>query len=118
LGRTIVEFKNKQRIFSQGDPADSVFYIQKGRVRLSVLSARGKEATLALLNPGEFLGEDSIEGGTVSWGRQREQLRSLRNVTIQLLPSNSVIEAAVKKATPHRGVCPTMTSRIAQYGQF
>ena len=60
LGRTIVELKNKQTIFSQGDPADSVFYIQKGRVKLSVLSARGKEATLALLNPGEFVGEDSI----------------------------------------------------------
>ena len=60
LGRTIVELKNKQTIFSQGDPADSVFYIQKGRVKLSVLSAPGKEATLALLNPGEFVGEDSI----------------------------------------------------------
>ncbi len=60
IGRKIVEFRNKQTIFSQGDAADSVFYIQKGRVRLSVLSARGKEATLALLNPGEFLGEDAI----------------------------------------------------------
>ena len=60
IGRKIVEFRNKQTVFSQGDLADSVFYIQKGRVRLSVLSARGKEATLALLNPGEFLGEDAI----------------------------------------------------------
>ena len=60
VGRKIVEFRNKQTVFSQGDMADSVFYIQKGRVRLSVLSARGKEATLALLNPGEFLGEDAI----------------------------------------------------------
>jgi CRP/FNR family cyclic AMP-dependent transcriptional regulator len=60
IGRKIVEFRNKQTVFSQGDLADSVFYIQKGRIRLSVLSARGKEATLALLNPGEFLGEDAI----------------------------------------------------------
>jgi CRP/FNR family cyclic AMP-dependent transcriptional regulator len=60
IGRKIIEFRNKQTVFSQGDLADSVFYIQKGRVRLSVLSARGKEATLALLNPGEFLGEDAI----------------------------------------------------------
>ena len=60
VGRKIVEFRNKHTVFSQGDMADSVFYIQKGRVRLSVLSARGKEATLALLNPGEFLGEDAI----------------------------------------------------------
>ena len=60
IGRKIVEFNNKQTIFSQGDPADSVFYIQTGRVKLTVLSTRGKEATLALLNPGEFLGEDAI----------------------------------------------------------
>jgi CRP/FNR family transcriptional regulator, cyclic AMP receptor protein len=60
LGRKILEFATKQRIFSQGDSADSVFYIQTGKVRLTVLSPRGKEATLALLNHGEFLGEDSI----------------------------------------------------------
>jgi CRP/FNR family transcriptional regulator, cyclic AMP receptor protein len=52
LGRTIVEFKNKQTIFSQGDPADSVFYIQTGRVKLTVLSTRGKEATLMVLPSG------------------------------------------------------------------
>jgi len=60
LARQILEIKNKQRLFAQGDPADSAYYLQKGRVKLSVLSARGKEAVLALLNPGEFLGEDSI----------------------------------------------------------
>jgi CRP/FNR family cyclic AMP-dependent transcriptional regulator len=60
LDRKIVEIKNKQKIFAQGDAADSVFYIQKGRVKLSVISATGKEAILALLNPGEFLGEDAI----------------------------------------------------------
>src|SRR5690349_17086867 len=60
LGRQIVELKNKQTLFAQGDTADSAFYIQKGRIKLSVLSARGKEAVLALLNPGEFLGEDAI----------------------------------------------------------
>lgn len=58
--RKIVELKSRQRIFAQGDPADSVFYIQRGRVKLSVLSKRGKEAVLALLGPGEFLGEDAI----------------------------------------------------------
>lgn len=60
LDRKIVEIRNKQKIFAQGDAADSVFYIQKGRVKLSVISAAGKEAILALLNPGEFLGEDAI----------------------------------------------------------
>jgi CRP/FNR family transcriptional regulator, cyclic AMP receptor protein len=60
LDRKIVDVKRKQKIFSQGDPADSVYYIQKGRVKLSVISAAGKEAIFALLNPGEFLGEESI----------------------------------------------------------
>lgn len=60
IGRKLVQFKEKQTVFAQGDVAGSVFYIQTGRVKLSVLSARGKEAILALLNPGEFLGEDAI----------------------------------------------------------
>jgi CRP/FNR family transcriptional regulator, cyclic AMP receptor protein len=60
LARRIVELKTNQTIFAQGDAADSVFYIQEGRVKLTVTSARGKEAVLALLTPGEFLGEDAI----------------------------------------------------------
>jgi CRP/FNR family transcriptional regulator, cyclic AMP receptor protein len=60
VGRRVVELKSKQTVFAQGDPADSVFYIKKGTIKLTVLSARGKEATLALLNAGEFFGESSI----------------------------------------------------------
>ena len=60
LGRKVIELTNGKTAFVQGDPADSVYYIQKGRIKLSVLSARGKEATLALLNPGEFFGENAI----------------------------------------------------------
>src|SRR5579864_3842507 len=60
LGRTVVDLKKKQTIFSQGDPADTVFYIQHGKVRLSVISSGGKEATIALLGAGDFLGEDCI----------------------------------------------------------
>jgi CRP/FNR family cyclic AMP-dependent transcriptional regulator len=60
LGRTVHRYKPRQIIFSQGEAADAVFYIQEGRVRLSVLSKQGKEATIALLGPGDFLGEGSI----------------------------------------------------------
>jgi CRP/FNR family transcriptional regulator, cyclic AMP receptor protein len=60
LGRKIVDLKKKQTVFSQGDPADAVFYIQHGRIRLSVISSRGKEATIALLGGGDFLGEECI----------------------------------------------------------
>jgi CRP/FNR family transcriptional regulator, cyclic AMP receptor protein len=60
IGRTLCQYKPKQTIFSQGEPADSVFYIQDGRVRLSVVSQQGKEATIALLGTGDFLGEGCI----------------------------------------------------------
>jgi CRP-like cAMP-binding protein len=60
LGRRIVEVKPKQSLFSQGDPADSVFYLQKGRGKLSVVSETGREATIALLSAGDFIGEESL----------------------------------------------------------
>src|SRR6201987_894436 len=60
LGRTLRRYRPKQAVFSQGDPADAVFYIQEGKVRLSVLSKQGKEATIALLGTGDFLGEGCI----------------------------------------------------------
>jgi len=60
IGKTIREYAPKSPIFSQGESANSVFYIQKGRVRLSVVSKQGKEATLGLYGPGNFLGEGCI----------------------------------------------------------
>jgi len=59
-GRTVYHYRPKQAIFSQGDRADAVFYIQEGKARLSVLSKQGKEATIALLGSGDFLGEECI----------------------------------------------------------
>lgn len=60
LGRTVINLKKKQAVFSQGEPAEAVFYIQRGRIRLSVISPGGKEATIALLGNGDFLGEECI----------------------------------------------------------
>ena len=60
IGRAIRKYGPKQAIFSQGEPATAVFYIQQGRVRLSVVSKPGREATIALLGPGDFLGEGCI----------------------------------------------------------
>ena len=59
-GRTVHQYRPKQAIYSQGDPADAVFYLREGKVRLSVLSKQGKEATIALLGSGDFLGEECI----------------------------------------------------------
>jgi CRP/FNR family transcriptional regulator, cyclic AMP receptor protein len=61
-GRRILEIARKQTIFTQGDVADAVFYIQKGRVRLAVVSKAGKEATIAILREGDFFGEGSMAG--------------------------------------------------------
>jgi CRP/FNR family cyclic AMP-dependent transcriptional regulator len=61
-GRTIAAFLRKQTIFVQGDSSDAVFYIQTGRVKLSVLSKNGKEATIGILNDGNFFGEGCLAG--------------------------------------------------------
>ena len=60
IGRNIVQLKARQTFYSQGNPADSVFYLQHGRARLIVVSSAGKEATITLLSPGDFVGEESI----------------------------------------------------------
>ncbi len=62
LGRRIVQIKAKHHFFTQGSPADSVFYLQSGRAKLTVVSKNGKEATLSLLTAGDFVGEESLAG--------------------------------------------------------
>jgi CRP/FNR family cyclic AMP-dependent transcriptional regulator len=60
LGRRIVEFEEKENLFTQGDEADSVFYLQHGRAKLTVVSQTGKEATITLLSSGDFVGESAL----------------------------------------------------------
>ena len=61
-GRTIAAFPRKQTIFKQGEESDAVFYIQTGKVKLTVLSKNGKEATIGILNEGDFFGEGCLVG--------------------------------------------------------
>jgi CRP-like cAMP-binding protein len=61
-GRSVGTYTAGQVVFSQGDPADAVFYIQKGKVKIAVVSEQGKEAVVALLGPKEFLGEGGLAG--------------------------------------------------------
>jgi CRP-like cAMP-binding protein len=61
-GKTILEFKKDENVFEQGDAADNVFYIQKGKVKLTVLSEQGKEAVVAILEAGQFFGEGCMNG--------------------------------------------------------
>jgi CRP/FNR family cyclic AMP-dependent transcriptional regulator len=62
VARKIVEYKRKETIFSQGEPSGSVMYIQSGGVKLSVVSRTGKEAVVAVLGPGDFVGEGGLAG--------------------------------------------------------
>jgi len=61
-GRTIVAAPKKETIFAQGDSANSVFYIQRGKVKLTVVASSGKEATIGILNEGDFFGEGCLTG--------------------------------------------------------
>jgi CRP-like cAMP-binding protein len=62
VGRTLAVFPENQTIFSQGESSDAVFYIQKGRIKLTVLSNSGKEATVGVLSEGDFFGEGCLTG--------------------------------------------------------
>jgi CRP/FNR family transcriptional regulator, cyclic AMP receptor protein len=61
-GKTILKFEKNQRVFEQGGVADAVFFIQKGSVKLTVLSEHGKEAVVGILEPGQFFGEGCLNG--------------------------------------------------------
>src|SRR5256714_3539649 len=65
MARRFVEYPRATRIFAQGDPADTVLYIQQGSVKLSVLSDAGKEAVVGVLGPGDFFGEGALAGQPV-----------------------------------------------------
>src|SRR5229473_6997113 len=67
-GRKNLVLPKKRTIFAQGDQADAVFYIQKGKVKLTVVSKSGKEATLGILNQGDFFGEGALAGQTLRMG--------------------------------------------------
>jgi len=67
-GRRVVAFPKKQKVFTQGDAAEAIFYIQEGKVRLTVVSESGKEATLGILSEGQFFGEGSLAGQAIRMG--------------------------------------------------
>ena len=68
VARTIVEYRRADVIFTQGSPCESVLYIQKGGVKLAVLSETGREAVVAMLGPGDFFGEGCLAGQPVRMG--------------------------------------------------
>ena len=67
-GRSISAYRKKQVVFAQGDPADAVFYLEKGQVTLTVVSDRGKSGVVAMLGPGDFFGEGCLAGQSFRMG--------------------------------------------------
>jgi CRP/FNR family transcriptional regulator, cyclic AMP receptor protein len=63
LESLVQDFRHRQAIYAQGDPADAVYYVQKGKIKVTVVSRQGKEAVLAIAEPGEFFGESSLVTG-------------------------------------------------------
>jgi CRP-like cAMP-binding protein len=87
-GRKIVPFLRKQSIFAQGDAADSVFYIRKGKVKLSVLSKTGKEATIGVLSEGDFFGEGCLTGQSI----RMCSATSLSDCTVMRIDKNAMVD--------------------------
>jgi CRP/FNR family cyclic AMP-dependent transcriptional regulator len=94
-GKTILEFKKDQIVFAQGEPADTVFYIQKGRVKIVVISEQGKEAVVGIFGPGQFFGEGCMNGHSVriaSTSAMEDSLITTITIMAYLLTRNSRIE--------------------------
>lgn len=88
-GTTILKGSPKKAIFLQGDPSDAVFYIEKGKVKLAVVSKRGKEAVVAILGPGDFLGEECL----ASQERRVSTATPLSECTIARIEKSAAIKA-------------------------
>ena len=87
-GRTVTTYRKNQKIFSQGDPADAVFYIQEGKVKVVVVSSAGKEAVVALHGKGDFFGEGCLTAQPVRLGT----VVALTECVIMRLDKKSIIE--------------------------
>src|SRR5580704_12825212 len=89
VGRKLVLFPKKQRVFTQGDNADAVFYIQTGKVRLTVVSKTGKEATIGILGEKGFFGEGSLAGQALRMG----SATALTDCAVMRIEKKAMMEA-------------------------
>ncbi len=88
-GRKFILFAKGQTIFAQGDPSDAVFNIHTGKIRLTVVSTNGKEATIGILGEGDFFGEGSLAGQALRMG----SATALTDCTVLRIDKQSMIEA-------------------------
>jgi|SRR5579864_2692643 len=87
LGKRVVTYRRKEVVFSQGDPCQHVMYVQSGAIQLSVLSNTGKQAIVAVLGPGEFLGEGALAGHPIRLETATATLAS----TVLVIPKRQMI---------------------------
>jgi CRP/FNR family cyclic AMP-dependent transcriptional regulator len=87
VSRRVVDYRRSQKVYSQGDPATSVLYVQRGGVKLSVVNEVGKEAVLAILGPGDFFGEGGMAGQPVRMGTAT----AITPVTLLAIEKNEMI---------------------------
>ena len=92
-GRKVAVFPKKRTIFTQGDPADAVFYIQTGKVKLTVVSKTGKEATIGILGEGDFFGEGALAGQTLRMG----SATAMTDCAILRIDKKAMMEALHRK---------------------
>src|SRR5438067_10481134 len=94
-GRKIAAFPKKQTIFAQGDSSDAVFYIQKGKVKLTVVSQIGKEATIGILNEGDFCGEGCLTGQPL----RLCSATAMTDCTVMRIDKNAMMEVLRREHT-------------------
>ncbi len=92
-GRKILSLAKAQLVFAQGDAADAVFYLQKGRIKLTVVSKIGKEATIAILNEGSFFGEGSLAGQPFRMG----SASAVTECTVLRIDKKSMVQALTRE---------------------
>jgi CRP-like cAMP-binding protein len=90
LGRKTVQLKPRRAFFRQGDPADCVYFIESGRAKLTVVSNQGKEATISLLGPGDFVGEESIAAAA---GLRMASATTITSCTVLRIERDEMIRA-------------------------
>src|SRR5579859_2623761 len=94
-GRKIVTFPKKQTVFAQGDSCNAVFYIQRGKVKLTVVSNNGKEATIAILNEGDFFGEGCLTGQSI----RLSSATAMTDCSVMRIEKKSMMEVLHREST-------------------
>jgi CRP/FNR family cyclic AMP-dependent transcriptional regulator len=98
-GRSIGKYRRDRIVFSQGDSADAVFYIQQGKVKVTVISEQGKEAVVAMQGPDEFCGEGCLAGQP----RRMATATAMTECEIMRLEKGAIIRVLHDERPPHRG---------------